>query len=193
MKRSLKRITLAVEPAEGESGILLYGCREGAIQNIIIDNVRLRIGPGFESDRAGGNFDLRPSEEMQTAVFKHGISGIFARFVDRFRIRNMELEWQGLPPEYFTHGIECEAVEGLEINDFHGRQASVLRSDAAIRIDGCADVTVQNCTATDGTAVFLSHSNSAGECTFVNNAVHKARKAIEPDSSVFFTHGNRMR
>jgi hypothetical protein len=178
--------------AEGENGLVLYGCKEGMIEDVGFDKVLLRIGPGANNDLIGGNFDLRPSESMESSIFKHGIPGIFGRFIRGLTIRDSELQWTNDSSDVFTHGIECENVSDLSLDGFVGRQAPASGSSAAVSLNACEGVSIRDCRAAEGTTIFLLHSNLVNSGLFIGNDLRNSRKALVPAKSGFKLVGNRM-
>jgi hypothetical protein len=109
--------------AEGETGILLYGCEECPIENVQLENVRLMVKASPLQASYGGNFDLREMADPSRRIFKHDIAGLFGRYVHGLEIRNFRLDWDDGLPDYFTHGIEIEHYRDLEIDGFKGGPA----------------------------------------------------------------------
>lgn len=107
--------------AESEHGILIYGTDDAHPENIHLENVNLKIIKGKETLAYGGNIDLRPAADPEKRLFEHDIPGILAYNTDGLYINNFRLSWGSGLPKFFTHGIWCENVKGLEINDFHGQ------------------------------------------------------------------------
>ena len=56
-----------------EAGIVVYGDSESSIEDIDFENIDLKIENGPLSNNYGGNFDMRPSAQPNTALFKHDI------------------------------------------------------------------------------------------------------------------------
>ena len=106
--------------AIGEHGILVFGQKESPMENIQFNNVQLRMRKGKETIGYGGNFDLRPATPKAMQIFEHDIPGIFAQHVNGLTIRNFNLSWGNDLPSFFTHGIECENVTDLLIDNFVG-------------------------------------------------------------------------
>ena len=106
--------------AIGEQGILVFGLKESTLENIQFNNVQLRMRKGKETMNYGGNFDLRPATPKSMQIFEHDIPGIYAQHVNGLAIRNFKLTWGADLPDFFTHGIECENVNSLIIENFVG-------------------------------------------------------------------------
>ena len=106
--------------ATGEQGILVYGLEESRMENIQFNQVQLRMRKGKETMDYGGNFDLRPATPISMQLFEHDIPGLYAQYVNNLSIRNFELHWADDLPSFFTHGIQCEEVNNLVIDDFNG-------------------------------------------------------------------------
>lgn len=80
----------------------------------------------------GGNFDLRPATPRSMQIFQHDIPGIYAQYITNLEIRNFSLTWGNDLPDFFTHGIECNHINGLLIDGFYG--AGNPNSPGALKI-----------------------------------------------------------
>ena len=106
--------------AIGEQGILVFGQKDCQMENIRFNNVQLRMRKGKETMGYGGNFDLRPATPKSMQIFEHDIPGIYAQHVNGLTIRDFQLSWGNDLPSFFTHGIECQNVTDLLIDNFVG-------------------------------------------------------------------------
>ncbi len=102
--------------AESETGILLWGDQPSALENIDFDRVQLHIRNSPLARDYGGNFDLRPSANLEYAIFKHDIPGLYARNVDNLKIKEFDLSWDHNVADYHSYGIEAENITGLYID-----------------------------------------------------------------------------
>lgn len=176
--------------AESESGIIIYGTKESTIQDVVLDNVRLRIKPGPLSESYGGNFDLRGGVSPQLSVFKHDIPGLYCTYVEGLKIHGLQLVWDDKLPEFFSHGIECENFKNLEIDDFQGKQAPGQAKTSAISLMNGKGVLIRDSVAAEGTQNFLTQKGVTGGI-MMDNDLSKARVPINPGSG-FTSSGNVM-
>jgi polygalacturonase len=109
--------------AESDTGILLYGCAESPIQEVVMEGVHLTIKASPLQASYGGNFDLRAMADPQQALFAHDIPGVYACHVHGLTLRDFRLEWEPDVPEFYTHGFECENFKNLHIDRFAGGPA----------------------------------------------------------------------
>ncbi len=176
-----------------ESGIVIYGSKDGVVKDLNFDHIKLRIiAPSAKtSESVGGNFDLRwTATSLSNAIFKHDIPGMYCQYVEGLRIHDFELEWgEGLPP-YFSNGMECENFRDLEIDGFSGRQARASSQDAVIVLKDGQGVTIRNSRAAEGAGTFVSLSRVRQERLFVNNDLGAAKRAMIPATSSFKIYGN---
>lgn len=164
--------------AEGENGIIVYGSENSKVKNLTLKDIHLKIGESSLSESYGGNFDLRPSHSMERAIFEHDIPALYCNQVQGLKIRGLEVNWAESLPEYFSHGIQCENFENLEIDRFRGRQALNAKEGSAIALSEGRVVTVRNCRAKSGAKTFLSLSNVENPKLFVNNELSAAEKSM---------------
>ncbi|MGA2172942.1 MAG: glycosyl hydrolase family 28 protein [Sedimentisphaerales bacterium] len=186
----IKNVLFSNIIAESQSGIVVWGCKDSVIKNLAFDNVRVKITKGPLTTSYGGNFDLRTSGDFAAALFKHDIPSLYCKNVAGLKISRFETEWDDGLPDFFNHSIWCQTVSDVEIDGFIGRQAHLGDSRSAISLDGVSGATIRNCTAAEGTGVFLQTANLTDERLFVNNDLSNARQAMEPANSNFHNFGN---
>ena len=104
---------------KGENGILLYGSEESMLTDISFDNVRFELTDSRLNEVAGGNVDLRGCA-LPKQLFERDIPGILARYVSGLRLSDVQLTWTKTRMPYFTHGIELEHFEEVDIRHFRG-------------------------------------------------------------------------
>jgi hypothetical protein len=63
---------------------------------------------------------LRPAAPKAMQMFEHDIPGIYAQYVNNLKIRDFDLKFGADLPSFFTHGIECQNVTQLFIENFTG-------------------------------------------------------------------------
>ena len=176
--------------ADGEAGIVLYGCQESIIRDVFFDSVGLTIRNSPLNESFGGNFDLRPAFDRRFGVFKHDIPGLYAGYVDGLEISGLQIAWDDNLPEFFNHAIWCENFKGVTIDGFVGRQAHIGDNRAAIVLDKGSGATIRNCRAAEGTGIFLQTLDVNDGRLFVNNDLSKAQQTGESAESVFREFGN---
>jgi len=140
----------------------------------------------------GGNFDLRGDVPPELSIFKHDIPGVFGRYFDGLKLSNFELQWEGSLPDFFSHAIECENFQHLDVDDFVGRQAKAGGKSSAISLANGSGVTIRNSVAAEGTQTFLSHSEVTGGLTLINNDLSSASAVISPEKADVVESGNIM-
>ena len=178
--------------AESEAGVLIYGSRQSIIRDVEFDQVKLNIKAGPMTPYVGGNFDLRGDVPPELSIFKHDIPGVFARYFDGLKLSNFEVQWDGSLPEFFSHGIECENFQHLDVDDFVGRQAKAGGKSSAISLANGNGVIIRNSVAAEGTQTFLSHSGITGGITMIGNDLSRATAVIRPEKADVTQSGNIM-
>jgi hypothetical protein len=170
----IRNVTFARIRAEGEHGVLLWGSPDSVIEDVSFDDFRVRIERGPQSDTYGGNVDLRLTRDPQHAVFKRDLPALLALHTRRLSVRGLTVEWGKDVPAYFTHAIECEDFEDLEVERFRGRQAQ--KAGSAICLRRGRDAVVRDSRAAEGTDTFLQAIDVTGRRFFSNNDVRAARR-----------------
>lgn len=117
--------------ASSESGILIYASAKGLINDISFDDINLSIRQSPLAAGYGGNFDLRPTNDVALGIFKHTIPALYANYADNLSIRNMNVFWSGGLPDYFTHAVECENFENLTVDGLHEKLTGNNNKEAA--------------------------------------------------------------
>jgi len=176
--------------AESESGILVYGTKQSIIKNLSFRNIKIRIKNSPLQETYGGNFDLRTSRDLATALFAHDIPAIYCRYVDGLEISGLKVEWDDHLPAFFTHGIQCEFFRNIDIDGFKGGPAHNNRKEAVIALNKGSKVSIRNCEAAEGTRVFLMHSEVTDPRLFVDNDLSQTKKTFEPAELNFTSSGN---
>lgn len=175
--------------ARGESGVLVYGSEDATIKNLTFDDVRLEINGGEKAHLTGGNFDLQPTS-AETPIFEHDVPGVHCEGVSDLELDGVAVEWGADLPEYFSHGIQCIDVEGLEVIGFDGRQAHPDSGDAAVALWGTETVSIRDCRARPGTGRFLEVDDVGDRRLFVDNDLADTATPGVDDESGFVTSGN---
>ncbi len=117
--------------ASSESGILIYAFAAGLINDISFDNINLSIKQSPLAAGYGGNFDLRPTNDVELGIFKHTIPALYANYTNNLAIRNMNVFWANGLPEYFTHAVDCENFANLTVEGLHENLTGNNNKEAA--------------------------------------------------------------
>jgi hypothetical protein len=99
--------------------------------------------------------------------------------VRRLRVAGFRASWGDETPAFFSHAIEAEDFEDLEIRDFEGWQADAANV-AAIALRRGNGITIRDCRAAEGCGTFLSQAGVSGQGLFVNNDLSRSKRAFEP-------------
>jgi polygalacturonase len=185
----IRRIRFSNILAESENSFLLYGSPNSPIENVLIENLELRMRDSKLQASYGGNFDLRDAADLSHALFEHDVSGLFFRHVQGLRVRGMRLFWDESVPPFFAHGIEGEEFRDVDIQGFEGRGAN---GRAAIALRNGSAISIRECRATNGGAgAFVSQTGVSDQRLFVNNDLRGARRTFEESGpSGFAVSGN---
>lgn len=111
----IKNISFRDITCQGETGVLVYGSKERLIKSVSFDNLKFHMNKSRLSGIAGGNIDLRGAFGDRQ-LFASNISGFYAQFVENIKLNNIEITWDAVTDDYFTHGIHIKNFDGLKMN-----------------------------------------------------------------------------
>lgn len=114
---SIRNVRFVNILAKGESGVHLSAEREGLIDNVLFDNVRIEVDKW--SDVPGGIIDRRPYSGSPD-LFGHPIAGFHIDTASNVTLRNCEVSWGQNPQDYWGEDIEANRVSGFTIDGFRG-------------------------------------------------------------------------
>jgi|SRR6185503_11870310 len=131
--------------AKGEEGIVLIGSKESTLKDITFKNVQLTLGRGVFTDLNGGNFDLRPTNDAKTNLFKHDIPAIYASRIDNLTIKDFKISWDSSLPGYFTNALYCEHFNHLAVDGLTAAAGPrAAASEAVVSLHHGSDVSITN-------------------------------------------------
>jgi hypothetical protein len=178
--------------AESEGGILVYGCEQSIIKDLVFEDVKVHIKNGPLQSSYGGNFDLRGCRDAATAIFSHDIPAFYCRYADGVKIDGFEVGWDGDLPAFFSSGIQCEDFSNVDIDGFSGGPAHKGGGVAAIALSRGSNVSICNSRASQTTGVFVSAVDVVNAGLFVNNDLRAAQIVSEPEKLPFQASGNNL-
>lgn len=118
----------------GEAGLFVHGWPGSPLADVTFSDVQVSIER--RGGLPGGQFDLRPTD-VTPALVKHAIPGVYARYAQRLRLRDVDVRFAAGLPDYYGAAIEVEAVENLVLDGVTGDAAKsgapALLLDAATR------------------------------------------------------------
>jgi polygalacturonase len=188
----IKNVRFRNITAESPSGIIVYGCEQSVIKDILFQYVKVRINNSPLQESYGGNFDLRGCRDVATAVFAHDIPAFYCRYADGVKIDGLEVEWADGLPAFFSHGIQIENFNNIDIDGFSGGPAHKDSGNAAIALSKGAKVSIRNSKAARGTGVFVSVADVVDGGLFVDNDLGEARSVCDSEKLPFQASGNLL-
>lgn len=187
----IKNVRFSNIIADCENGIVVFGCEESTIQDLIFENVKLKLRDSPLNKSYGGNIDLRTAADLSSAIFEHDIPGLYARYVDGLKINGLEIDFPDELPPFFNHALHCEYFTNLKIDALKARQPQLAGVGAVIALNNGSNVTINNCRVPQGTDTFLKHAALTGELIFAYNDLSNTKYAIDPPESKFKQFDNR--
>ena len=186
----IKNVRFRNISADSPSGIIVYGCDQSIIKDLVFQGVKIRVNNSPLHASYGGNFDLRGCRDVASAVFSHDIPALYCRYADGVKIDGLEVEWAEGLPSFFSNGIQCEDIENIDIDGFSGGPAHKDSGNAAIALSRGGNVSIRNSKAARGTGVFVSVADVADGGVFVNNDLKEARSVCNSEKMPFQPVGN---
>lgn len=187
----IKNVSFTNIDIKSETGIVVYGVKLSVIKNILFDGVKVYIKKSRLDLTYGGNFDLRPTSNAQTQIFKHEIPALYGTYFSNLHLKDFQVEWADSLAGYFCNAIWCENFSGLTLDGFKGRQPQP--EGAAILLSNGDGVDIRNSLADKGTDVFLHMQNVVNQGLFNDNSLIHAKKVFGNGKPSFSLTGNKMR
>lgn len=144
---------------KSETGIVVYGARQGLVKNIKFEDINLLIASGKNAED-GGNIDLRPTASLETNLFERDLPAFYINNAESIELKDIKIDWSNNIASYFTHGIEAESFSDLLIDGFQGKPAG--SNNSAIFLQNGSQVTIRNAAESvkeEGTDNFLEMIN----------------------------------
>jgi hypothetical protein len=83
---------------------------------------------------------------------------------------------------FFTHPLECEHFRNVKIDGLTGGPAHPGRETVVLSLKQRGGISICNSQVTEGTGVFLRHSNVQNAGLLVNNDLSRALKVFEREN-----------
>ncbi len=136
--------------ATSEAGIIIYGTEKSIIDNVSLENIKLTINNGKFTESYGGNFDLRPAQPLEEALYKHDIPGFYAQYVKHLTVSHFDLDWGNGLPSFFTRAFDINHFSDILLEDIEADPAPPSKGLSAIRISNGEGAEVRNCSTNQG-------------------------------------------
>ncbi len=98
------------------------------------------------------------------------------RWVKNLKLQGIEVHWDTPALNNWQTALELENVQGVDLDDFTGRQAWPDQDFPAVAFENVADATIRNSRAPEGTGIFLKvGGNESGDIRLFGNDLRKAK------------------
>jgi len=153
--------------AHGKGSSLIDGHPESWIDGLTLENIQLFLATD-------------PSAPFDTAV-----DALRIRWARNLKLQNIKVHWEKPALDNWQSALDVENVDGLELDDFVGRQASLDRDVPAVAFTNVADAIVRNSKAEQGTGTFLKVSGSQSRGIYLfGNDFRQAKTPYEATADV---------
>ncbi len=122
----VKNITFSNIKCNSENGVYVSAESKDKIDNIIFDQVDLCIDKTTLLE--GGIYDRRPCEVE--GFVKGRTSGFYFDTAKDITVRNCSVKWGDNRPDYFSHALESNNVDKIDLTNFSGESAFPGKIDA---------------------------------------------------------------
>ena len=164
---SIRNVLIKNVIAHGQGSSVINGHPTSWLQGITFENVKLFISsdPNSPYDKA-----------------EHAMKIQMARDV---KLRNVEVIWEKPESAKWKSALYLEDIEGLEINDFSGRQAKLDAAHPAVVLNQVSGAMIRNSKAAPGssTAFYLAGKKTR-DIVLMNNDLRQAKIAYAHDKDV---------
>jgi Glycosyl hydrolases family 28 len=190
---TVKNVKISNVEAIGCGSIFVQGMEEKHLEGITLENIRLSVRPGRDKTKA---FNVSPPYPFP--VWGHKISpyGIYCRYVDDLKLRNVQLTWEAPEDPDWGSAIRCHSVSNLVIAGFTGRQSRGSGCPVILLAD-TQNAFIHDCWASEDAGTFLRLERGSKNVSLMTNDLQRAEKATQVESGIdateLYAEGNRLR
>jgi hypothetical protein len=110
------------------------------------------------------------------APYDLAVHAMRIRWAKNLKLKGIEINWDKPALDKWQSALDLENVQGVEVDDFTGRQAWPERDFPAVAFDNVSDAMIRNSKAAEGTGVFLKVLGSkSGDICLLGNDLRKAK------------------
>ena len=165
----------------------------GSIQNVMIQNVIARgKGTSIINGHPDSWLDGLRLENIRLfltsdpdAPFDSAVHAMKYRYAKNLTVKDLEVVWEKPALKQWESALYFEDVNGLELDDFTGRQAWLGQDTPTVVFDKVTDAMVRNSRAVQGTTVFLKIQGAGSHniCLFGND-LRQAKVPYQLDNDI---------
>ena len=187
---TVRNIMVSNVTAVGDGCVFLSGMEEKPLEDIVLENIRIRM-------RGGREKKLHSQPPYPFPVWGHRESpyDVFCRHVSGLKLRNLQIAWEEPEKPEWGSAVRCVNVGGLEIAGFTGRQARGSPAPA-ILLRETHNAYIHDCWPPEETGVFVGLETGARDVALMNNNLSGVRQAASlasgVDSRELSESGNRL-
>jgi polygalacturonase len=121
---SLHDIRIRNITGRAENSVRISGSEASTISNVTLENVSMTMGRWTKY--SGGVWDNRPTT-TQADIEKHASPAYAIRHANGVVLKKCSVAWEASAADHFTHALEAERVNGLELTEFKGASANAAK------------------------------------------------------------------
>lgn len=125
----IKNVYFGNITCKGENGVYISGQEGNAVEEVVLDNVRVEIEKWTKWD--GGIYDRRPS--LDEGLDRGNTAGVFCKHAKDVSLRHVKVVWSENRQDYYGAALQAENVKDLYLEDFKGKAAFPDKQDIIIK------------------------------------------------------------
>jgi Glycosyl hydrolases family 28 len=178
---AVRDVTFSQIQIDSDSGLLIQGMAERAIESLTLRDIVFRVSQGFDfsqrKKRAGGRSN--PNDNRITRFVRQptymALAYIDGLVVDNVRLLIKEEVFQ----KFDRSALALFESKNAVIQDVQRQPAGTKGGQPVLALENCQQVLVENCLALPGTPAFLGLSGKrTGNISLVGSELSGAREAV---------------
>ena len=125
---TLKNVRLRNIKGRSENSVRIDGQKDQPVEDVLLENIDMTVDRWTKYP--GGRFDNRPTASGVEGLEPHGTPVFSLRNAKNVTVKGCTARWGEHREDYFTHALEAENVQKLNIEHFKGEAAHPERQKA---------------------------------------------------------------
>ena len=158
---SIRNVLIQNVVAHGKGSSVINGHSKSWLDGVTFDNVKLFISAD------------------STVAYDKAVHAFKFQMARNLRLRNVEVVWEKPESTHWKSALSVEDVQGLELENFSGRQAKVGSDIPAIEFNRVNGAVVRSTRAQEGTSVLLNVlGRESRDIVLMGNDLRNTKKPV---------------